>query len=318
MGKKRLELQFKDAADLRRRPGADKFALKKEGKLAGCAFIFGNSSFYNMLDVADNFCHWLSDNDIHFEFIEDIPVQMWNAFLEAKAERVGPTTLNYYASHIRTWEKIINAAFESSEVKWSKELMVPHRLNTGEQELQRIQQMQREDFALIQEYIRESKTQSQGAIAVELSARLGLRVEGTARIKVQNVHLDVKGYWDFGTVDIKEKGGRRRIIDIKTEDDRQFLARLIAGKVPDENLVPIKKDSVNKFLYRAMTKLGLKEKYPATSIHSIRKMYAQETWDNCRNRGYTWDKALRYVNRQLGHGEERNKQLLGVYVKDMW
>jgi len=317
MGKKRLELQFKVAADIRFREGADKHALKREGKLTDSALIFGYSTYYNLLDFSDNFCRWMRENGIHFAFVKDITVEAWNAFLEAKATLIGPVTLKNYASRVRTWEKIINAAF-GARLAWSEGLLVPHRLSAEETELQRVQQMQREDFQLIQAYIRENKIRSQGAIAIELSARFGLRVEGTARIKARNVHLDEKGYWGFGTIDITEKGNRRRIIDIKNASDRKYIAGLITGKLPEEHLVPIKKDSVNKFLYRVMIKIGLKEKYPETSIHSIRKMYAQETWDNCRKQGYTWEQALRYVNRQLGHGEERNKQLLGVYVKEMW
>ena len=178
--------------------------------------------------------------------------------------------------------------------------------------------MQREDHELITDYIRESGSKSKAVPAVLIGAMFGLRVEGTARIKACNVHLDAKGLWGFGTVDITEKGNKNRTIDIKSAADRKVIEGLIEGKAPEDRLVPIKKDSVNKFMNRVMTKVGIKEKYPETSIHSFRKMYAQETWNNYRKKDHSWDEALRYVNRQLGHGEERNKKLLAVYVKDMW
>jgi len=317
MGKKKLEQQFRMAAEFRFREGADKHALKLEGALADSALIFGYSTLYNLLDFAYGFCRWMAAHEHRVDFIKEIPVEVWNEFLEDKGQHVGLITLKNYASRIRTWEKIVNAAF-GVNVKWSKELALPHRLNAEEKEIQRIEQMQREDFGLIMAYTRESQSKSHAVAALELSARFGLRVEGASRIKSQNVHLDANGLWGFGTIDITEKGNRRRTIDIKCQDDRSFIARMIAGKGPDERLVPIQKDSVNKFLYRVMTKVGIKDSYPETSIHSIRKMYAQETWDNYRKKGYSWDQALRYVNRQLGHGEERNKQLLGVYVKEMW
>ena len=133
------------------------------------------------------------------------------------------------------------------------------------------------------------------------------------------MHLDDESEWGFGTIDITEKGRRNRIIDIKSMNDLVFIKDAIQGKALDEPLVPIYKDSINKFLNRTMKKVGIKPKYPVTSIHSIRKMYAQETWDQCRTQDkLTWNEALEYVNLQLGHGEKRNKTLLAVYVKNMW
>ena len=317
MGKKTLKQQFRVASEFRFREHVDKHALKREGKLKDCAFIFGYSTLYNLRDFAYNFCHWLEEHDFHYAFIKDIPVEIWNDFLEDKSKYVGYITIKNYESRIRTWEKIINAAFKT-EINWSDGLERPYKLSAEEEEIQRVQQMQREDFVLLMEYIRVKKLTSKAIPALEIAAMFGLRVEGTSRIKVCNVHLDTKGLWGFGTVDITEKGNKDRTIDIKSEADQRVIEGLIEGKVLEDRLVPIQKGSVNKFMNRIMTKVGIKEKYPETSIHSFRKLYAQETWDNYRNQGYNCDDALRYVNRQLGHGEERNKQLLGVYVKNMW
>ena len=317
MGKKTLKQQFRLASEFRFREHVDKHALKREGKLKDCAFIFGYSTLYNLRDFAYSFCKWLEKTDRRYPFVKDIPVEDWNEFLEYKSNFVGAITLKNYESRIRTWEKIINAAF-NTDIRWSKDLVRPYILSAEEEEIKRIQQMQPEDYELIMDYIWESGSKSKAIPALKLSRMFGLRVEGTVRIKVCNVHLDVKGLWGFGTVDITEKGKKRRIIDIKSEDDRNFIERLIEGKLPEDRLVPLQKGSVNKFLNRVMGDVGIKEKYPETSIHSIRKLYAQETWDNFRGNNHSWDEALRYVNRQLGHGEERNKQLLAVYVKNMW
>ena len=314
----KLELQFKRAADLRFREKGDKHAVKREGKLKDCALIFGYSTYYNLLDFSDNFCNWLRENDRLCKYVRDIPTEAWNDFLKEKSSaKASINTLKNYKSRINTWEKIVNAAYGTG-IKWSAAVELPYRLTPEEEEIKRTQQMTREDYDLLMDYIRVKKLRSKAIPALQIGAMLGLRVEGTSRMMVRNVHLDVKGLWGFGTVDITEKGSRRRTIDIKSENDRKFIERMIEGKAPDEFLVPIKKDSVNKFLYRVMTAVGIKDKYPETSIHSVRKMYAQETWDNYRKKDYDWDQALRYVNRQLGHGQERNKQLLGVYVKNMW
>ena len=317
MGKKTLKQQFRVASEFRFREHVDKHALKLEGKLKDCAMIFGYSTLYNLRDFAYSFCRWLDANDRRHAFIKDIPVEDWNDFLEDKSKHVGYITLKNYESRIRTWEKIVNAAF-NADIRWSDGLVRPYMLSAEEQEIQRVQQMQREDFEILMDYIREKKLTSKAIPALEIAAMFGLRVEGTARIRVCNVHLDAKGLWGFGTVDITEKGNKDRTIDIKSAADRKVIEGLIEGKASEDRLVPIKKESVNKFMNRIMTKTGIKEKYPETSIHSFRKLYAQETWDNYRDKGRNWDDALRYVNRQLGHGEERNKKLLAVYVKNMW
>jgi len=296
----------------------DKHALKREGKLKDCALIFAYQTYNNLLDLSDSFSNWLRERGCRYRYIRDIPTAEWNNYLEYIASKKNNySTLTNYKSRINTWEKIINAAY-GTDINWSASLELPYKPTDEEKEIQRIQQMQREDYDLLMDYIREKKLTSKAIPALEIAAMFGLRVEGTARIKVCNVHLDTKGLWGFGTVDITEKGNRHRVIDIKNEDDRKVIERLIEGKTLDDRLVPIKKDSVNRFLNRIMTKTGIKERYPETSIHSFRKMYAQETWSNYRDMDHEWDDALRYVNRQLGHGEERNKTLLGVYVKNMW
>jgi len=313
----RLELQFKMAAEMRFREHVDKHAMKRAGVLRESALIFSYAALYNLMDLADSFCRWLREHDYRYRYLRDIPVEVLNEFLEKKSATVSYRTLKNYESRIRTWEKIINAAFKT-EIRWSDRLQVPYKLKPKETEILRIQQMQRNDFEKIMGYMARKQSRSKAPFALELSARFGLRVEGTARICPRNVHLDVKGLFGFGTIDITEKGGRTRTIGIKNEADREFIGELIQEKEPDELLVPIQKDSVNKFLNRTMQKVGIKERYPETSIHSIRKLYAQETWNNYRQMGHTWDEALRYVNRQLGHGEERNRTLLAVYVKNMW
>jgi len=316
MGRMKLELQFKAAAEMRFREHIDKHALKRERKSYNSGIVFSYAMLHNLLDFSDSFCAWLREHGYRYRYLRDIPVETWNEFLEEKSVKVGHITLKNYKSRINTWEKVANAAFKTN-INWSERLQIPHRLNNEETEIKRIQQMSQGDFEDIMAYITRNKSRSKAVAALELSARFGLRVEGTSRIRPQNVHLDAAGFWGFGTIDITEKGNRKRIIDVKSEADRKFIEDLVKNKPADAPLVPIQKDSVNKFLNRTMMTLGMKTKYPETSIHSIRKMYAQETWDQYRNAGHTWDEALRYVNRQLGHGEERNRTLLGVYVKDM-
>ncbi|MDL2220613.1 integrase domain-containing protein, partial [Eubacteriales bacterium OttesenSCG-928-N14] len=194
-------------------------------------------------------------------------------------------------------------------------VVMPYRLSKDEIELKRVQQMERADYVKI---LQESKNRKSFApIAFEIAARIGARVEGTVRLKAKDVYLSKDGRWNLGQVKLLEKGGRSRYVDIRTQDDRNFFEKLIAEKESDAQLVSISKGAIDKQLTRIMKVLGIKEKYAHTAMHSLRKLYAQETWDLCRQSGMSYDQALMYLNEQLGHGKHRDVKLLAVYVKNM-
>ena len=57
--------------------------------------------------------------------------------------------------------------------------------------------------------------------------------------------------------------------------------------------------------------------YRQNKNHSLRKRYAQESYDVARRSGMTRQEALEYVNQQLGHSGNR-RDLANVYVEDQW
>ena len=62
-----------------------------------------------------------------------------------------------------------------------------------------------------------------------------------------------------------------------------------------------------------MKSLGIRNKYTDTSIHCIRKMYAQKEYDRCRAEGKDINKSLQEVSQLLGHGKDR-LELMRQYV----
>ncbi len=222
--------------------------------------------------------------------------------------------MDAYVSHVKKWELILNDVY-NARIKWADNLVVPSRISKDNIKLKRVQQMEPNHFEAIMKYA--EKRRSAATPAFEISRRFGARVEGTVTVRAQDVHLDTSGRWGLGQVRLKEKGARERFVDIRTQADRDFIAAAITEKEPNEQLVCLKKDSVNKQLNRIMTKLGLKAQYKDTGMHSIRKLWAQETWDMCRTSGMEFKETIRYLNNQLGHGKDRDKKLLGVYVKNM-
>ena len=60
------------------------------------------------------------------------------------------------------------------------------------------------------------------------------------------------------------------------------------------------------------------DKYEATTVHALRKTWAQERYDSYREGGATKCEAIRQTNKDLGHGEDRDVALLSVYVSNIW
>ena len=81
-------------------------------------------------------------------------------------------------------------------------------------------------------------------------------------------------------------------------------------------MCPVQSDSINKSIDRAMKGEGIRNKYTDTSIHCIRKMYAQNEFNRCRSEGMEIKQALREVSKLLGHGEDR-MELMRQYVLDI-
>lgn len=314
MSKTKLERQFLVAANQAFKEGLDKHAMKMKGGIWRSSQIFSYSSKDNLIDFSKNLCNWIHENYPDVKKIKEISVEMLNEFLRYKDTYVSQNTISAYISHIRKWERVIFGSFKV-KVHWSKGLERPGPISKEEKEIKRIQQMNREDFNKIRELSGDSR--SKATVAIEISARIGARVSGAVALRVQDISPDNSGRWGFGKVYLKEKGARERYVDIKNEEDRTYLMEQMAGRKDDERLVDIKKDSANKQLNRIMEKLGIKHKYPDTGFHSIRKMWAQETWDMCRKSGMGWEETKRYLNRQLGHSSDRDIGLLSIYVKKM-
>lgn len=152
-----------------------------------------------------------------------------------------------------------------------------------------------------------SNSNSSAKVAIQLTARAGLRVSECVKLQGRDIDLN-KGV----IIVIDGKGGRDREVTIRLED-KQFWTDLKAQYNDYERLCPVKEDSINKAISREMEKLELKDKYEDTSIHAIRKMYAQEQFDRYRDEGMEIREALGAVSVDLGHGANRI-ELMKEYV----
>ena len=318
--KKRTSLkhQAKSAIYGCHKPRMDKHSHKKsvaleEGHNNGTHKIFSYASRKSMISFVDHAMPFIKENNPQIKFVREITVTEWNQFLMSKTKECSTATLHNYASLIRKLEQCF-AHYYGCQVNWTKGLIVPKSEKTPNGNRLRDKQIELDDYKKCLAHATRPGTTNKAYIAWELTFRFGCRVSGDADVTVGDIHFDKPGKYGHGQLHVREKGGRSRFIDIRTANDKEFLQNLAEGKSTDEHLVGIKADSINKTLNRTLKALGLKSKYPETSVHALRKLYAQNCWDENRKTGMSYKDNVAYMNSQLGHGANRDVQLLQKYV----
>lgn len=301
-----IKYQFLHAIDANFRKGMDKHSDQKSG-IRATERIYSFSDRRNLIDFSANLANFLKVNYPEVKMIKDIKPSMIQEFLDQKAKTCTQATLEQYVSKLNKLEKIVNSTYKTVNVSWSKEVQIP----TSELGRDKIRDIafSREDLDLILRKAEEMNSTSQAKIAIECAARFALRVSETCHIRLsdideQKMQLHIH----------ESKGGRSRDIEI-SKDDLAFLKKAFEGKSENERLISIKEDSVNRWLSRMEEKCGIREKYRNTKsgVHAIRKMKAQELYDEYRQAGYSKEEALAKTSVYLGHGENR-KKLMEQYV----
>lgn len=293
-----LKYQYLYAINNSFKEGMDKHSLKKNGGL-GTSKIFSYADRKNMIDVASNFSNFMKEQYSSVKKVKDVKGEHIQAFLNSKANSCSKATLEQYRSKFKKLEKCVNNTY-NTRVTYDGFTVPVAKENTK----LRNTAMSHEDFEKLEKAL--SNSRSSAKIAIQLSARLGLRASECS--KLQGRDIDVIG----GYVHVADsKGGRDRDISIR-EADRSYFKELKDNYEDMERLCPVQSDSLNKAINRAMDKIGLKG-YKDTSLHAIRKMYAQEQFDYYRDLGDEIMEAWGKVSVALGHGKDRT-DLLNTYV----
>ena len=178
--------------------------------------------------------------------------------------------------------------------------------------------MARDDFAAIRDSIVQSG-RSASWIAMEITARTGLRVRECHCLSGKDINLEKS------TVYVCREGaknGRARTVPIRPQD-REFFKwlkeRTPVGRIfLMRNGKVLKPESIDSTIRRHMEKLGLSHKYPKSTEHTIRKMYAQERMVELRGPLPLPDRkaemrAFDALSAELGHGANRT-DLYKTYV----
>lgn len=299
---KNLKYQFLTAIDKNFKEGMDKHSLKDAGQMNG-ARVFSYSDRKNLIDVASNFSKYMKQEHPDVKQVKDINANHVQGFLNSKKDTCSQATLKQYATKFSKLEKVVNQTYNANANY--KGYTIP---TTREQTKIRNSSMSKADFKKLETSFQESR--SAAKTAIQLTARAGLRVSETTKLQGRDINLSKD------IIKVKDgKGGRDREVPIKPED-KPFFADLKAQYGDMERICPVQTDSINKAIERKLDELNLKEKYADTSIHSIRKMYAQNEFDRLREEGNSISNSLKEVSVLLGHGENR-MELMQQYVLDI-
>lgn len=285
--------------------GMDKYSLKKDRKMNGTR-IFSYADRKNLVDFTANFANWLSQNHREVRLAVDINSKHVQEFLNDKAKTCSKATVEQYMSKANKMQNLINITYRTNS---KLDIKLPSSIK--EKYILRDKQMTVEHYELLEKNINEN-----GLKSIECARNFGLRVSEIAKLEKRDIKLEE------GIIRVVDsKGKKTRDVDIVTEEQMKIARKLFNSVTSQrDRIVKIRENSINQALKRAMEKAEIKEEYKVAGIHSIRKLYAQETYDRLRSEGLSKKQAKEEVSEQLGHSRERGNDdnLIRIYIKNTW
>lgn len=259
------------------------------------------------LDTAKQFSRWLQERYPEVKRAVDITAPHMNEFLEEKSKTCRAATLESYASNLRALTKEIKTVYGRTRCE-EKEILTP----SSTIDRARTMAMDRSDIEKLYHSFRED---SVGHRAITLEIACGARVEGLTKLTPADITILSDSFAKIAVHG--EKGGRDRVVDVNGKDNIERLQHIKDTIPAKERICPVKPDSLNRSICRHLKELELKDKYKLTSVHAMRKEWAQKTYDEYR-KDHNKLQTVQYVNQQLGHSAERDQALLDRYVGNCW
>lgn len=296
LSKANIQYQVTEAVKSAFRPGTDKHSDRKNK--ATSDKIYSHAAKRSVTATACQFAKFLEKNNI--EKAKHIEEKHYQAFLNEKAKTVNDTTLARMRSELKKVDNVLNSYYKSYQ-QCAQNIVQPAAMNNTKC---RSVAMTREDLDKVKA---ECKKDCASKIGVEIASRIGQRAESICKLKGTDYDSEK------GTLKIVDaKGKRTWEIEIKDKDKKFFED--LREKCGDNRMVPVQHESMQEYMRDKLKAAGLghyvEEK---TSFHAIRKMIAQELYDERRTDGMDWKSAWNEVSEYLGHGDDRWK-LFKTYI----
>jgi site-specific recombinase XerD len=309
-----LKYQFKYAIDQSCRFGADKHSMKnnKVENRNMKARTLSYADRKNLIDVSSNFSNWMKENHSDIKELKDVTSNHVQEFLNLKAKTCTSATIEQYQSKFSKLETLVNSTYRNADVSYTNTVTPSCSNNTGQL---RSKTMTDSDYNKLNNYMSENCRSQNATKALQLSYHAGLRVSECAKLQQRDIRVNTNGTVTVHVAD--SKGCRSRDIEVINKDSVQALIE-IRESVENlyDRIVPIQAESINKSIGRAMDKCNMQEyKNSKTSIHSVRKAYAQREYDRYKEQGLEPKEAWGNVSEALGHGRDRD-DLYKTYIEN--
>lgn len=269
--------------------------------------VFSIQTKENLVNCASSFSKYVKREHPEVKWARDITQEVVQQWLDANKDNWNQSTMRAYISAMKKIAKQLNATYKNCHVD------LEGLKNNKEQNLmdkERNVIMERTDYEALCQSLRTS--QAQARVAIEIAGRSGLRAKEISRLKTKNIDLDK----NILLIDEGAKNGKKRTVPIRPKD-REFYARLkenLESKNQAYVCDGVSEDSLNSGIREKMKELKLDKKYKNTTIHSIRKMYAKERYEEKLAKGYNEEKAWSVVQKEIGHEARFRQFLFNVYV----
>ncbi|MCR4745525.1 MAG: site-specific integrase [Lachnospiraceae bacterium] len=167
-----------------------------------------------------------------------------------------------------------------------------------------------EDIKKIRDSFTARGSRSEARTALELSARLGMRVNECVDYRNRGSCIDIVNR----KVHIVGKNGKWRDVPIRPADIG-FMTELKERIGPDGRFCGnTRAESMSRAIRREMERVGISKEYERTTNHAIRKFYARERMNEEREKGLSERNAWEIVQKELGHGDKFRQVLYDVYI----
>ncbi len=300
-----LKYQFYNAINDKRNLclGQSKHSMKAQGLDFGNR-IYSYSERKNLIDMSANFSQWMRQNHPSVKMIKNIKHQYLQDFLNEKARKCSTKTMITYTSHMHKLINIVNVTYG---LKLETNLHVPK----GQEFNGRYGVMMSYDdiHLLLSDYLPRN-----AYVAIRLSYGFGCRVSELAKLHKDDIIIKNDGTLALRIIDSKGRRSRTATSWDTSSSFKDFCEALKEG--PGHRVFNVKHESINQAIRRAMLKSGISQKYQKTSVHSIRKAYAQKVYDSYR-KTHTMGDSLNYVSRMLGHGDNR-QDITQAYISNIY
>lgn len=277
------------------KPGISKRQDKINGNFYEKTKVYSYTEKESLIDIAKDFSNWLKNEHKEIRKMKDITPSIVNEYLSSKTKTCTTKTIQLYATRLDKIGKL------GESIYGCKMNIKATTIPKGKEHSIRTVTMSEKDY----QKIISVKSTSLALIGVKLSHAFRLRVSECVRIKPEHISKDSLTIY-------KSKGGKTRVIPIETKEQQKIIKEIktiIKEKNISSNkfILNIKADSINKWLARRENKLNMtKYRESKTSIHSIRKNYAQREYD--RQMKLTNGNEKESYNQmmlRLGHGKDR-------------